>query len=469
MNKSIGVNIIEITKREIKFLLISIIAYVIVMLIPLEGLNPAGHAALSLFVFAVFMWAFEPVPLAVTSLILMFLQPLTGVCSFEDAAIGFANPIIFLMIGGFVLALAIQKSGLARRLTYILLNKIGITPNRSLFTAVFATGLLSAWIENIVAFAMLMPIIKEIVELMGVKNPEEGNSNFAKTMILGACFASLAGGLGTQIGTAPNLMAAAYTNISFLSWMIFAFPLAIVLLLVIWKFLPIVFPFEVEGIVGGKNTLQEKLDSFGKVTKTEKVTAVILIFTIILWLTSNYTGVDTYSVALIGASLYFIFGIIKWEDVQSELDWGLIIFFGGALSLGSVLLNSGAATWLIDNLISFLGAGTSPIIIMIIFMIVGVILTQLMSNIALAAVLIPLSVTLAESTNLLPATYAIPIAIACSLSFTMPMADPTVAMAYGTNYVKVKEILKGGVPIIIVGIILTIIVMLTLAKPLTGL
>ena len=439
------------------------------MIIPLNGLSSEGHAALGLFVFAVLMWAFEPVPLAVTSLILMFLQPLSGVCSFNDAAIGFANPIIFLMIGGFVLALAIQKSGLARRLTYILLNKIGITPNRSLFTSVFATGILSAWIENIVAFAMLMPIIKEVIGLMGVENPEEGNSNFAKTMILGACFASLAGGLGTQIGTAPNLMAAAYTHISFISWMTFAFPLSIILLLIIWKFLPIVFPFEVKGIVGGRNTLQEKITSFGKVSNDEKITAVILIFTIILWLTTGYTGLDSFSVALIGASLYFIFGIIKWEDVQSDLDWGLIIFFGGALSLGSALLNTGAASWLVNNLISILGSGTSPIIIMIIFMIIGVILTQLMSNIALAAVLIPLSVTLAESTHLYPAAYAIPIAIACSLSFTLPMADPTVAMAYGTKYVKVKEILKAGVPIIIVGIILTIIVMITLAKPLTGL
>ncbi len=439
------------------------------MMIPLQGLSSQGHAALGLFIFAILMWALEPTPLSVTSLIIMFLQPLTGVCSFTEAAIGFSNPIIFLMIGGFVLAIAIQESGLARRATYSLLSKVGTTPDRALFVAVFATGILSAWIENIVAFAMLMPIITEVILLMGVKNPENGKSNFAKAMILGACFASLAGGLGTEIGTAPNLMAAAYTHISFISWMTFAFPLAIILLLIIWKFLPLVFPFEVSGIVGGKDKLDDTLASFGEVTTTEKVTAAILIFTIILWVTTSITGLDSYSIALIGAALYFITGVVKWSDVQANLDWGLIVFFGGALSLGAALLNTGAAAWLVKDLIAVLGSNPQPLLIVIVFMVIGVVLTQLMSNIALSAVLIPISITLASSTNVLPAAYAVPIAIACSLSFALPMADPTVAMAYGTNYVKVPEILKSGVPIIIIGVILTLLVLVTLAAPITGL
>ncbi len=447
---------------------LAIIAFVVIMLIPLNGLSYQGHAAIALLVFAIIMWATESVHLAVTSLIILFIQPIIGVERFDNAVIGFANPIIFLMIGGFIIAEAIRKSGLAQRLTYAMLNKLGTSPGRSLFVAVFSTGILSAWIENVVAFAMLLPIIKEIIPLMGVNDAEKGKSNFAKAMVLGASYGSLAGGLGTEIGTAPNLMAAAYTHLPFLNWMIFGFPLAIALMLIIWKFLGFMFPFEVKGIIGGKETITSKIEGLGPVTKIEKITLGILLFTILLWVTASFTGINSYSVALIGAVLYFIFGVVDWKDAQTNVDWGLIIFFGGALSLGAALLNTGAASWLIKDIVAMLGSNPSTLIIMLVLMIIGVIITQVMSNIALSAILIPLSVTLAQAQGQPIGVYAVPVAIACSLSFMLPMADPTVAMAYGTKYVNIKEILKAGVPLIVIGIIVTIIILLTIAKPFLG-
>ncbi len=447
---------------------LAIIIFVIVMLIPLPGLSYSGHAAIALLIFAIIMWATEALHLAVTSLILLFLQPLLHIESFNNAVIGFANPIIFLMIGGFILAEAIRKSGLAERLTYFLLSKLGTSPSMSLFAAVFSTGLLSAWIENVVAFAMLLPIIKQIVPLMGVNEPEKGNSNFAKAMVLGASYGSLAGGFGTEIGTAPNLMAAAYTHLPFANWMIFGFPLAIIMLFVTWKLLGWIFPPEVKGIVGGMDTITDTLSKMGAMTKTEKITLAILLFTIGLWVTTGITGIDSYSVALIGAALYFISGVIDWKDAQKNIDWGLIIFFGGALSLGAALLNTGAAAWLIQDLIGMLGTNVSTVSIMLLLMIIGVLITQVMSNIALSAILVPLSVTLAAAQGQPVGIYAVPVAIACSLSFMFPMADPTVAMAYGTGYVKIKEILKAGIPMVVIGIILTVIIMLTIAKPFLG-
>ena len=444
---------------------LAIVAFIVIMLIPLNGLSYQGHAAIALLVFAIIMWATESVHLAVTSLIILFIQPLIGVESFDNAVIGFANPIIFLMIGGFIIAEAIRKSGLAQRLTYAMLNKLGTSPGRSLFVAVFSTGILSAWIENVVAFAMLLPIIKEIIPLMGINDAEKGKSNFAKAMVLGASYGSLAGGLGTEIGTAPNLMAAAYTHLPFLNWMIFGFPLAIALMLIIWKFLGLLFPFEVKGIIGGKETITTKMESLGSITKIEKITLGILLFTILLWVTASFTGINSYSVALIGAVLYFIFGVVDWKDAQTNVDWGLIIFFGGALSLGAALLNTGAASWLIKDIVAMLGSNPSTLLIMLVLMIIGVIITQVMSNIALSAILIPLSVTLAQAQGQPIGVYAIPVAIACSLSFMLPMADPTVAMAYGTKYVNIKEILKAGVPLIVIGVILTLVVLLTIAIP----
>jgi sodium-dependent dicarboxylate transporter 2/3/5 len=448
---------------------LAIIAFIVVMLIPMNGLSYPGHAAIALLVFAVIMWATEAVHLAVTSLIILFIQPIIGVESFDNAVIGFANPIIFLMIGGFIIAEAIRKSGLATRLTYAMLNKFGTSPDRSIFVAVFSTGLLSAWIENVVAFAMLLPIIKEIIPLMGVDDPEKGKSNFAKAMVLGASYGSLAGGFGTEIGTAPNLMAAAYTNIPFVNWMIFGFPLAIIMLIIIWKLLGRLFKPEVEGIVGGTETISNKMESLGPMTMVEKKSLVILLFTIGLWITTGVTGLNSYSIALIGAVLFFIFKVVDWRDAQNGVDWGLIVFFGGALSLGAALLQTGAASWLITDIVALLGSNPSTILITVVLMIIAVCITQVMSNIALSAILIPLSVTLAAAQGQPVGTYAVPVAIACSLSFMLPMADPTVAMAYGTGYVKIKEILKAGVPLVVIGIILTIIILLTpLAKPALG-
>ena len=454
--------------KKVMGFILAIVAFVAVMLIPIGGLSYPGHAALALLVFAIVMWGTEPVDLPITSIMIMFLLPLLGIETFTKAAIGFANPIIFLMIGGFILAEAIRKSGLAKRFTYFLLSKLGTSPSMSIFAAVFSTGILSAWIENVVAFAMLLPIIKEIIPLMGVKDPEKGNSNFAKAMVLGASYGSLAGGFGTEIGTAPNLMAAAYTHLPFANWMVFGFPLAIAMLFIIWKVLQWVFPPEVEGIVGGRETLTKTLSTLGSLTRTEKITAAILFFTIGLWVTTGITGLDSYSVALIGAALYFITGVVDWKDAQKNIDWGLIIFFGGALALGAALLNTGAASFLIHDLIGLMGSNPSTLVIMLLLMVIAVIFTQVMSNIALSAILIPIAVTLSSTQGLPVGTYAVPVAIACSLSFMFPMADPTVAMAYGTGYVKIKEILKAGVPMVIIGIIMTIIVLLTIAKPFLG-
>ncbi len=412
------------------------------------------------------MWVTEALHLAVTSLLLVFIQPIIGITSFTSAVIGFANPIIFLMIGGFIIAEAIRRTGLAARLTYYMLNRFGTTPDRSIFVVVFSTGILSAFIENVVAYAMLLPIIKEIIPLMGVHDPEKGESNFAKSMVLGGSFGSLAGGFGTEIGTAPNLMAAAYTHLPFVNWMIFGFPLAFILMTIIWKWLGRFYNAEIKGIVGGIETIAAKKASLGPMSRDEKLTIVILLFTIGLWVTTGITGLDSFSVALIGAVLIFAFRVIEWKDAQEGVDWGLIIFFGGALSLGAALLTSGAAAWLISLIIGFLGPNASTLLIMVVLMVIAVAITQVMSNIALSAILVPIAVTLAAAQHQPIGIYAVPVAIACSLSFLLPMADPTVAMAYGTKYVNIPGIFKVGLPLVIVGIIITIIVIQTIAVPL---
>ena len=180
----------------------------------------------------------------------------------------------------------------------------------------------------------------------------------------------------------------------------------------------------------------------------------------------RYNWIGQFLVALIGAVLIFAFRVIEWKDAQEGVDWGLIIFFGGALSLGAALLTSGAAAWLIGLIVGFLGPHASTLVIMIVLMVIAVAITQVMSNIALSAILVPIAVTLAAAQHQPIGIYAVPVAIACSLSFMLPMADPTVAMAYGTKYVNIPGIFKVGLPLVIIGIIITIIVIQTIAVPL---
>jgi len=444
---------------------LAMIMGILIMVLPLKGLSHPGHMAFALLAFAVVMWVTEAAHLAVTSIIILFAQPILGIGPFSEAVIGFANPILFLMIGGFIIAEGIRKSGLVERLTYTMLNKFGTTSDKALFVSVFSTGILSAWIESVVAFVLVIPIIKEIVDLMGCKKVNEAKSNFAKAMILGACFASLAGGLATVIGTAPNLMAAAYTNIPFANWLVFGIPISFTLLLIIWKWLGRMFPSEVKEIMGGKNVLTEKIVSMGNITKNEKISLAILFFTISLWLTADITGVNSYSVALIGASLFFIFGLLNWSDAQKNIDWGLIMFFGGALSLGYVILKTGAAEWLVKGIFHSIGSNPPILVLVLILFGISILLTQVMSNIALSAILVPLSVTLAQAHDLPIGIFAVPVAIACSLAFVLPTSDPTLALSYTTGFIKLQDMVKAGIPLVIIGSIVSIVILFTIGRP----
>ena len=170
---------------------------------------------------------------------------------------------------------------------------------------------------------MLLPIINEIVPLMGVKNPEKGGSNFAKAMVLGGSFGSLAGGLGTEIGTAPNLMAAAYTHIHFVKWMIFGLPIAFIMMFIFWILLGRVYKPEIKGIVGGTGTIKAKMSEIGPMSRAGKITLAILLFTIELWITTGFTGLDSFSVALIGA-VYFSSPELSTGKMHSNVLIGVL-------------------------------------------------------------------------------------------------------------------------------------------------
>lgn len=444
--------------------LLAVIIFIIILIIPFNGLNYPAHATLALLVFAVILWATEVIPVAVTSVIVLLMQPLLGIATIEKAMIGFANPILLLIIGGFVIAAGISSSGLVQRVAYLLVSRIGTCPDKSVSATTYSTGFMSAWIENVVSYAMMIPILNYIIELTGITEEEKEKSNFTKALFLGGSYASLAGGLATPIGTVPNLMAAAYTGIQFSTWMAIGIPIAVVMLFLIVKVVYYIFPPEITKVCADETELQRRIEKMGVLTGKEKLAGGILLFTIFLWVTESFTGLSSSTIALIGAVMYLLFGVINWREAEENINWSLIIFFGGALSIGAAMLQTGAAQWIIGNVLVLLGQNTSQFMLTLVLMIIGVVFTQIMSNIALSAILIPISVSLADATGVAAVLYAVPVAIACSLSFMLPISDPTVAMANSEGKVQVSEILKIGSIMAIIGIIITVIVIFTIGK-----
>jgi len=433
--------------------LIGSVIAVLIVFTPMKGLDYQGHLALALLVFAVAVWSSEVLPLAVSSIIVVLIQPLMGVATFGRALSGFANPILFLLLGGFIIAEGVSASGIVNRVASSLVSRLRGNSGLILLAVILITGVLSAWINNVVAFAITLPIVRLIIEMEG--SAGSGTSNFAKRMMLGASYGSLAGGLATEIGTAPNLIATAYVKLSFLNWMTFGFPLAFVLMLIVWRILIVVFPIEAAEIATSYGSISSESLKRSPLHTHEKATLAILMLVIVLLITEPLTGIDSNSVTLFGAALFLVSGILRWNHVQKNIDWGTIVFFGAALSVGNDFIATGAATWMIGIVTSVVG-NSSPLIYVMIFMLIGASLTQVVTNVGLATILMPLATLLAGQMNLAPSTFVVPSAVACSLSFMLPMADPTTAMAYGTGFLSTKDIFKAGLPMTVIAVIISI-------------
>jgi sodium-dependent dicarboxylate transporter 2/3/5 len=436
------------------------VAAVFVAFLPLKGLSYSGHGALGLLVLAVILWSSEALSLPIASLVVLLVQPLLGTLTFEGTLGSFANPIIFLLLGGFIIAEGVARSGLVTRFAYGIMSRVE-NPRTVLLITIFATGLLSAWVNNLVAFAIALPVARQVLSLDNQRNARNSR-NFTIDLILGASYGSLAGGVASEIGTGPNLIAAAYANLSLGSWFVVGFPLSIVLMLLVWYGLLRIFPVNPNEFKPERPLMRSKLKELGPISSKEKTALLILVFVILLLATAPITAIDAYAVTLVGAVLFFLTGIITWKHAQAAVDWGVIVFFGSALSVGAALTSTGAATWIIDVFTVAIGTNVSPFVIVLTLMLVAAGLTQIVSNVGLAAIMVPIVTTLAKNMGLSPATFAVPVAVACSMSFMFPMSDPTIAMALGTGYVRSKDILKAGVPITLISVGISLIVVLSL-------
>ncbi len=445
--------------------------------LPTVLVSEKADAVIAVALWMVIWWITETVNIAVTALLPLLLFPLINVMPIAEVGNNYGSPIIFLFFGGFVLALALEKVNLHKRIALNIIRITGRTPNKVVLGFMIATAFMSMWISNTASTVVMLPIAISVIRLL-IDDEDgftKGDKNFALSVMLGIAFAANSGGIATVIGTPPNsvligLLENQYQiEISFLKWMTFGLPFTIVMVglcyLVLVKWM---FPCNHIQFSSSANLISEEIKKLGPISKEEKRVLTIFAITVFLWVTRTIINkffpdlkLSDTAISLLGAIALFTIPmsfkkgtfILNWNDTE-KLAWGILLLFGGGLALAKGMDASG----LVDVITQAIQSGNfnttitvSLLIILILFM------TELMSNVALISVLAPVVAGIAIGLNIPMLNALIPVTMASSCAFMLPMATPPNAIVFASGYVKVSEMVKAGILLNIFAVILLIL------------
>jgi sodium-dependent dicarboxylate transporter 2/3/5 len=437
---------------------------VLLLLLPAPGgMSPEAWKTTAVGVLMAVWWVSESIPIAATALVPLILFSPLGILPMKDAASAYANPIIFLFLGGFVLALAMERWNLHRRIALSVVRMTGVKPRMLVLGFMLATAFVSMWVSNTATAVMMLPIALSVVRLV---RPEaeygEGRPvdfNFALNLMLGVAYASSIGGLGTLIGTPPNALLAGFmletygVQIGFAQWMLVGVPLVAVTLPLTWLVLTrFVYPIQIREIPGGRQTIDREYRALGPTSRAEKRVAAVFVLTALLWivrplLEDAVPGLDDAGIAIGAALALFLVpagrgrgALMDWETAE-KLPWGVLLLFGGGLALADAVKESGLAEW-IGASVGGLGWGTFAMVLVVTTIVIF--LTELTSNTATAAAFLPLVASIAVGLGENPFLLAVPAALAASCAFMMPVATPPNAIVYGSGYVTVPQMARAG-------------------------
>ncbi len=419
-------------------------------------LSGAGQAALGVLAFVIVLWVTEALPFAVAALTGMLLVPLFGLASFSDTAShGFGNPVIVFFIGVLIISAGLTRSGLADRLTALILSRVGLKPHKLVFTFLAAGAALSMWIVNMSVSAILLPIGLNILRKAGASPLR---SNFGRALMIAIAWGPAIGGVSTPVGNGANIVALGYLKelagiqIDFLRWMVVGVPAALLILPLAYLVLIRVFPPEKLNLPEGA-TITET--SATKLNATEIKAILIFAAAVLFWvgdpLLLYLTGlsVPIEAVALGAAILFFLPGIniLSWKEAQQDIDWGGIILIAAGLSLGMVIFQTGAARWLAVLAFSPIGGLGLALRIFVAVLAVELLKVFFSSNTVTGVILVPLVIALAADLSLDPWLLAGPVAIATSLAFLLVTSSPTNVIPYASGYFSIKDFARAGIPL----------------------
>lgn len=482
-----------------KRILAPVLALLTYFLLPADDpdLSNAARTTAAVAVLVAVWWMTEALPLPVTSLVPIVALPFLGVLEIEDATAPYANPTVFLFLGGFVIALAMQKWNLHRRVALLTMRAVGTKPNQLILGVMIATGFISMWVSNTATALMMLPIGISVLSLVIGKRTgvdpatatgpvselatDKDTKNFATGLMLAIAYASTIGGLATLIGSPPNLIMKGFVEqnyditISFADWMKLGVPLSVIFLLIGWFLLTrVIYPTKLTDVVGGKEVIQEEIDKLGPMTKGEWNVLAVFISAALLWVfrepLSNWSTITSFlpfmgnlsdeAVAIAAVVALFLIPVaaskgkmtMDWRTAQSGVPWGVLLLFGGGLSLAKGVQDTELSEWIG---VKMAGLEALPIVLLVAavcLIILG--LTELTSNTATAATFLPVVGGVAVGIGMDPLLLVAPAALAATCSFMLPVGTPPNAIVFGSGYVTMGQMIKAGIWLNIVGLIL---------------
>ena len=444
-----------------------------------ESLSIEGWHVAAVALLMAAWWGTEAVPLPVTARVPLAVFPLLQISSLKETAISYANPHIFLFLGGFILALAIQRSGLHKRLALSVVSKVNASAGSIVGSFMCISFFISMWVMNTSTTLMLLPICLAICVNIKEALPSLSNKqikNFEIALFLGIAYASSIGGMSSLIGTAPNIVFAGFMqenfniDISFLDWMKIALPIGLIMLVASFIILTkIIYPstFEINAVT--KSKINQGLEKLGNISRDEKKVFIIFLVAASLWIGRPYLkyheillGLTDAGIAILAAIILFILpsdnektNLLEWDETK-KLPWGLLLLFGGGLSLASSITSSGLGQWL-GTSFSLL-VELKPWLIILLITTFIIFLTELTSNTATTSTFLPIATSIAVAISVAPISIAIPLVLASSLAFMLPVATPPNAIVYGSGKITIGNMIKAGFILNLIGILIIALV-----------
>jgi solute carrier family 13 (sodium-dependent dicarboxylate transporter), member 2/3/5 len=451
--------------------LLCVIVAVLVYFINPFGVAPEGAKVIALASLLIGLWVTEALPMPVTALLPLILFPLLNVSPIKATAASYANEVIFLFMGGFMLGLAIEKWNLHRRIALNIVRLTGTSGNRIILGFIISTGLISMWLSNTATTMMMFPIALSVVKVIEENHThKQGVTNFATCIMIAIALASNFGGIATIIGTPPNVAYASFINenqkyaIAFADWMLLCAPLAVVLLLIFYfVMVKWLYPNGMKSDEGTKSVIYSELSALGKTSIPEKRVFIIFTLTALLWIFKDLLNrlgslkLDDNMIAIIGATALFITpngknkeALLTWGDTKN-MAWGILLLFGGGIALATALEKAG----LIQQLgLWFAQFRFDALLLIFLVTLISLFVSEVMSNIAQVIVFAPVVTELANVAGLHPLQLGIPMTLAASCASMLPMGTPPNAIAFSSGYIKLKDMTRVGLVMNIISVIL---------------
>ena len=444
-----------------------------------EGLSTEARGVLASTIWIATWWITEAIPIPATSLLPLVLFPLTNSLDMRVTASSYGDETIFLFMGGFIIALAMEKWNLHRRIAISIISMVGTNMDRIVLGFMIATGFLSMWISNTATAMMMIPIGLAIINQVadGLKNDPSIDTSpqrfaFGKALMLGIAYSASLGGIATLIGTPPNTLLAGAINkmygieLSFAGWMLFGVPFAWIFIFVTWIYLvKIAFPSKLKTLPGGRAVIDKQKSDLGAASIEEKLVFVVFALAAFSWITRTFLlskfvdGLTDGMIAVIFAIVLFAIPsvnrkgdrLMDWQTAV-KLPWGILLLFGGGLAIASGFVSTGLSEWIGAQLMGLEGVS----VIVLIFLVAALVLalTEITSNTATASMMYPIMASLAVALGVHPYALMIAAGVAASCAFMLPVATPPNAAVFGSGYIKITDMMKAGFALNVFGVVL---------------